>query len=86
VRLISALLKEPGPTSEFQGVRRASNIQTHAFIQREGLQLISSICWEKAAEAAHGQDDTLAKAWEQAAKRIETLSISEAILRISRIQ
>jgi len=51
---------------------------------QETLQMISTICWEKASHAlTNRQDGALAEAWEKAALTIEKLSIKEAILHVS---
>lgn len=48
------------------------------------LQMVSTICWEKASHIqTNWQDTSLAKSWEKAALAIERVSVSNAVLAVS---
>ena len=51
---------------------------------QETIQMLSSICWEKADHVlTNQQDKKLARAWEAAATSIDKLSVKNAILAVS---
>jgi len=48
---------------------------------QETLQMISSVCWEKASHVlSNWQDKELAGRWEKAAKAVESLSVKSSII------
>jgi len=51
---------------------------------QETLQMLSSICWEKASHVlTNWQDKKLASAWEKAATAIERASVTQAVISVS---
>jgi hypothetical protein len=52
---------------------------------QDALQLLSTICWEKATHTlTNWQDSETAQAWEKAALAIERVSIGRAVSTVSR--
>lgn len=51
---------------------------------QETVQMLSTICWEKATHVlTNWQDQKLAKQWEAAAKVLERASVNQAVITIS---
>ena len=53
---------------------------------QDALQLLSTICWEKATHVlTNWQDKDLAQKWEKAAAAIDRVSVQSAVLTVSSI-